>query len=278
MTLLTINCPTSKNGPSLYDSQCRIQNSSVSKSYQDNCSSVSSDTSESLPDAPKKKSSITAVCKWDRCFKNQGNLENLVNHLYYVHIGNAKATYVCEWDHCSQKRIIPMSRFALFVHLRSHIGEKPFFCRVPECQRLFARFDNLENHMKIVHDLDFTTSSTLSSHIQNPYSETHFISNKHVQNFHLKDETKNFCNKEFTENNQDESTDFLEEESMLSFYDLSKLLKQKLHWIKEENQRLKTGLHRAQKKCKRYYIQKEGAFEKLLIRSLGKSNAASIIR
>ncbi|EMR11847.1 hypothetical protein PNEG_00269 [Pneumocystis murina B123] len=278
MTQLTINCPSSKNGLSLFDSQSSIQNSSVSKTYQDNCSSISSDTSGSLPDVPREKSSIAAVCKWNRCFKDQGSLENLVNHLYYVHIGNTRTTYICEWDHCSRKKIVPMSRFALFVHLRSHIGEKLFFCRVPECQKLFARFDNLENHMKIVHYLDFISSSTLSSHIQNPYSETHFISNKDVQNFLLKNEAKYFCNKEFTENSQDESTDFLEEESVMSFYDLSKLLKQKLHWIKEKNQRLKSELHRAQKRCKRYYIQKEGAFEKLLIKSLGKNNAASIIR
>ncbi|QSL64813.1 hypothetical protein MERGE_002115 [Pneumocystis wakefieldiae] len=263
MTLLTINCPSLKNGPSLFDSQCRIQDLSVSKTYQDNCSSISSDTT---------------VCKWNKCFKDQGSPENLINHLYYVHIENSKATYICKWDHCSQKRIIPMSRFALFVHLRSHIGEKPFFCRIPECHKFFARFDNLENHMKIVHDLDFISSSTLNSHVQNPYSETHFTLDKNIQNFFLKNQAKYICNKEFTENNQDELTDFLEEESVMSFCDLSKLLKQKLHWIKEENLRLKSALHMAHKRCKRYYIQKEGAFEKLLIKSLGKNNAASIIR
>ncbi|KAG4302053.1 hypothetical protein PCK1_001728 [Pneumocystis canis] len=275
--LIVADLMSLKNDWKLFGTDGENLNSSVSKSYQDS-TSISSDTSGSLLGRLKEESLTTTVCKWNGCFEDQGSLSNLIHHLYHVHIVNIGSVYICQWDGCSRKGITYISRFAFVMHLRSHTGGKSFFCRVPECNKSFLRFDSLIKHTKVVHDLNFLHSSTFSSFIQDSYVKPQFIVNKDIEDPYMKEKGKSFDNKKSFESDQNDLSDWSEDEIGMSFYDLSKFLKQKLCWIKEENQVLKNKLFRIQNKCKKYYIQKESAFEKLLIKSLGKDAAATIIR
>ncbi|KAG5440917.1 hypothetical protein PCK2_000072 [Pneumocystis canis] len=186
-------------------------NLSVSKCYQDN-TSISSDTSESLRGRLKEESLIATACKWNGCFEDQGNLSNLIHHLYHVHIGNIGSIYMCQWDSCSRKGMAYMSRFAFVMHLRSHTGGKSFSCRVPECNKSFLRSDNLIKHMGVVHDLNFLHSSTLGSFIQDSYLETQFTINKDIEDPYIKDKDKNFDNKKLSESDQNDLSDWSEDE------------------------------------------------------------------
>ncbi|CCJ28214.1 unnamed protein product [Pneumocystis jirovecii] len=247
---------SSKNDWNSSYTEREIHNLSLLRSYQDT-TSISSDTSGSLPSTPKEELSIVTTCKWNGCYKDQGSFDNLIKHLYNIHIGNIKSIYICEWDNCPLKGITHMSRSSFIIHLKFHIEEKSFSCTIPECGKSFIHLNSLKKHMKIIHNLNFLCSSTFNSYIQNPYLQNQLITNKNIENFYLKNEDTHFDDKEFVQNNHDKLIEWSEDEVAMSFYDLSNFLKRKLLWIKEENQKLKKRLHRAQNKCKKYYIQKE---------------------
>lgn len=95
------------------------------------------------------------TCQWADCPEpEQGNMDNLVNHINEIHIPPRQKKYFCEWKGCTRQSAIHGSAYALKAHMRSHTKEKPFMCQVPECDRSFTRSDALAKHMRTVHETE----------------------------------------------------------------------------------------------------------------------------
>lgn len=106
--------------------------------------------------------STDVTCKWLGCTDDThfNTLSSLVSHLsqsHLAHIAHLTPTtpirYTCQWQGCPRFGIEQPSRFALISHCRTHTGEKPYFCLIPECEKHFTRSDALAKHVKGVHDL-----------------------------------------------------------------------------------------------------------------------------
>lgn len=119
---------------------------------------------ESDDEEPKRKSVKVDTddlrCKWQDCDQQFLTLPSLVQHLNNTHLThtnsltiNTPIKYSCLWNGCSRFGVDQPSRFALISHCRTHTGEKPYFCPIPECEKHFTRSDALAKHVKGVHDL-----------------------------------------------------------------------------------------------------------------------------
>lgn len=123
---------------------------------------------ESSTSAAHNSNDLT--CRWLGCkdktvFKA---LSSLVSHLSQAHLAHmahispvAPIRYTCQWQGCPRFGIEQPSRFALISHCRTHTGEKPYFCPVPECEKHFTRSDALAKHVKGVHDLHLSKDALI---------------------------------------------------------------------------------------------------------------------
>ncbi|KAI0274060.1 hypothetical protein BGY98DRAFT_1099239 [Russula aff. rugulosa BPL654] len=94
------------------------------------------------------------TCQWEDCGDAFDDLSTFIRHLHEDHIGVHKSNYTCEWATCTRRGLPQTSRFALISHLRSHTGEKPFTCELPECDKSFTRSDALAKHMRLQHNVE----------------------------------------------------------------------------------------------------------------------------
>lgn len=127
------------------------------------CPTLSRPASPSTPssdDGPRQEQmevppyDDTATCMWDDCGMVFTHLPTLIEHIHSVHIGSQKPSYTCEWSTCPRRGLPQTSRFALVSHIRSHTGEKPYICHLPECDKSFTRSDALAKHMRQQHHIE----------------------------------------------------------------------------------------------------------------------------
>jgi uncharacterized Zn-finger protein len=122
------------------------------------------------------------ICRWENCMIQFQELDELVQHINTDHIVTKKSNnveYICRWNNCSRNGAAQHSRFALLSHIRTHTGEKPFYCILPECLKSFTRSDALLKHLKAVHDVE-------SNSLMDSYED---VNNKLISS--LKDFQKN---------------------------------------------------------------------------------------
>lgn len=91
-------------------------------------------------------------CRWEGCSGPEyPNVDALVDH---VNANHMEGDWACMWQDCSRLGVPQSSRTTLAAHVRSHTGERPFYCVVPECLKSFSRSDAVLKHIKTLHGMD----------------------------------------------------------------------------------------------------------------------------
>ncbi|ORY98479.1 hypothetical protein BCR43DRAFT_487603 [Syncephalastrum racemosum] len=88
------------------------------------------------------------ICRWADCDLQTSSLSSLIEHIGRDHIGSGKPSYLCEWAECPRANKPFLKRHKMHNHMRTHTGERPFVCSVPDCLKRFSRLDSLNTHIK----------------------------------------------------------------------------------------------------------------------------------
>ncbi|XP_046852525.1 zinc finger protein 483-like [Xenia sp. Carnegie-2017] len=129
---------------------------SSSSSSTSTLRSVKLECGENARNQSETKTNI--VCQWQEVRLGNGNdevcgkecltIQDVVNHLRDEHLPNAVSNYSCFWRGCSRLGVPFKAKYKLVNHLRVHTGERPFVCTYPDCNKVFARTENLKIHIR----------------------------------------------------------------------------------------------------------------------------------
>lgn len=114
---------------------------------QDELDAISEDSFGSAPESPEPP----VDCMWDNCNLQLSNPTFLGAHINHDHIPGAEAVE-CLWLGCKQRKVPQTSHDALVEHVRTHVGEKAYFCPVPECGKRFLKQESVFKHCTTVHE------------------------------------------------------------------------------------------------------------------------------
>ncbi|KAK0729036.1 hypothetical protein B0T21DRAFT_292332 [Apiosordaria backusii] len=247
----------------------------------DAMSLVSSDTDGDVPNSPinarqdeEDYQEQVTVCHWDGCDAgDQGNMDDLVDHIHSDHIETRAKKYTCEWVGCSRKGLAHASGYALKAHMRSHTREKPFYCYLPECDRAFTRSDALAKHMRTVHQTEDLRPS-------DPVSKAHQTTGKSSKNLRiiLKTPQSHAAGQDDVVDDgiarNDDSEDmftplteeqgFTPEELAMPLPKLFRFLKCQLKWTEEEGEQLQAKCKQLEDMYKQDWLEKEVLLEQVM--------------
>ncbi|KAK9377778.1 uncharacterized protein V1513DRAFT_435230 [Lipomyces chichibuensis] len=246
-------------------------------------SGISADTYGSVPGSPGVNDDNldqVTVCRWEGCYAECGNMDNLVKHIHDEHVGNRRPKYTCEWLECPRRGLSQTSRFALVAHMRSHTGEKPFYCSVPECDRSFTRSDALAKHMRTVHETDALRPSdpvpkTHPNHPKSLGGATYAAYTEAIKRHKASEKLKALGDE--VKNSYQSDDEFDPDERRKPPRKLARYLKRKLCWVDEVHKELEEEMEKVNKVKRELWVSKELLLEQVIRKELGEEEAAKIV-